>query len=146
MARILSIVTNEQLAISLIIDIVLFCAAVSGILFNSVKIFYAPHERNKGLRILIIVVCTGLLFFIIPETQKNYSIYRHSTIVKGKIKGFCITSKNEEGIEFIYYLNNQSYTNCNAYFPYPKDSLNFDKEYDVRVNLRYPYDGRIILK
>lgn len=143
---ILVIVTDEQLLISLIVDVVIFLAAVSGIILNVVKIIYSKKERNKIVRFLLIAVCLIAGILIIPEIRRNYNMYMNYTFVKGKITGFCTTEKKEAGVLFEYEINGNRYTNCNAFFPFPKDSLKINAECNVRVNLMEPQDGRIILK
>ncbi|GAB4209122.1 MAG: hypothetical protein Fur0023_21180 [Bacteroidia bacterium] len=143
---VLSIVTNEQLLISIIAGAFAVISCIVGIVLNVIKIIGSHKEKNKSVRVFIILVCLALLSYILPETIKNYNIYTNYQYVEGKIIDFCITPKREEGVSFKYTINGKEFTNCNAYFPYPKDSLKPNMKCTVRVSLSEPEDGRIILE
>ncbi|HPQ08777.1 MAG TPA: hypothetical protein PK995_06080 [Bacteroidia bacterium] len=143
---ILSIVSDEELLITILADAVVLCAAIIGVIINVLKVFTAKKERNKLIRIALVLVCIIVILFITPEIRKNYNIYHNYKFTEGEIIGFCKTSKNEDGVLFKYNLDGNVYQNCNNYFPFPKDSIKMNKKYKVRVNLNEPNDGRIILE
>jgi len=142
----LVIVTNEQLVISIITGCVISIVALGGIVFNLYNLFKANYQRNKFIRLFFIVFFIVVLYFSITETAKNYFFYNNYIEVEGKIIDFCRTEKNEEGVLFEYEVMGKTYHNCNVYFPVPKDSIDRQKIYIVRVNKLHPADGRILLK
>lgn len=142
----LVIVTNEQLVISIITGSVISIAALAGIVFNLYNLFKVNYQRNKFIRLIFIVFFMVVLYFSIRETAKNYFFYNNYIEAEGKIIDFCRTEKNEEGVLFEYEVMGMTYHNCNVYFPIPKDSIDIQKKYIVRVNKLHPADGRILLK
>ncbi|GAB4448189.1 MAG: hypothetical protein OHK0036_03350 [Bacteroidia bacterium] len=142
----LVVVSDEQVLASIIVECVVLLACVGGIGLNLYKLIYVKGERNKFVRVILLIVFITCIVFLLPVFHKDVYMYSNYKIVEGRIIDFCKTEKNEDGVQFIYKYNGQDYTNCNVYFPFPKDSISFNKSYKIRVNIVQPEDGRIILE
>lgn len=142
----LVVVSDEQVLASVIVECVVLLVCVAGIGLNLYKLFGARNERNKFVRVVLIVIFITCIVILLPIFHKDVYMYSNYQIVEGKVIGFCKTDKNEDGVQFIYKYNDEDYSNCNVYFPFPKDSISFNKSYKVRVNIVQPEDGRIILE
>ncbi len=143
---ILIIVSDEQLIISIIAGSIILMAAIGGIILNIYFFFKAKQQRNKFVRILLLIFLIIISVFVYQDLKKNYYFYINNIYVQGRIIQFCKTDRNEEGVYFEYLINGKIYTNCNSFFPFPKDSIKIHTIYPVRVNKLYPKDGRILLK
>lgn len=144
-AVILNIVSDEELTISIITGSVIALFSIGGVLFNIYAFVKPAQQRNKMARVVLILIFLVIFFFAYKDTTKNILFYKHSTQIEGKVVGFCKTPRNEDGVLFEYTINNKTYTNCNPYFPFPKDSIKINRYYRIRVNTLQPEDGRILL-
>lgn len=143
---ILNIVTDEQLLISIIAGTVIIISAILGILLNIYYLFQKNRQKNKSVRIVLLIAFAVITVFLIREVKNNYALYKNSTLITGKVTGFCKTARGEDGVSFEYIFNNQLYSNCDVYFPFPKDSIRVGDSYPVKINIRHPEMGRIIFK